>query len=140
LIFIANKTGVANFIRDLSGDFNHPPNKNTSPAVGKMAGLFCFIAFQMIFYIFDLMSKTEKILMLLLSGQSDANIEFSDLLNLLERLGFIVRIKGSHHIFFRNDIEEIINLQPDKNKAKPYQVKQVRNLILKYNLKIGSNE
>ncbi len=55
-------------------------------------------------------------------------------------MGFTVRIKGSHHIFFRDDVEEIINLQPDKNKAKPYQVKQVRNLIVKYNLKINGDE
>jgi predicted RNA binding protein YcfA (HicA-like mRNA interferase family) len=68
------------------------------------------------------------------------NLEFSDLINLLERMGFTVRIKGSHHIFFRDDVEEIINLQPDKNKAKPYQVKQVRNLIVKYNLKINGDE
>jgi len=59
---------------------------------------------------------------------------------LLERLGFTLRIRGSHHIFFRDDIEEIINLQLDKNKAKAYHVKQVRNLILKYNLKIDRDE
>ncbi len=78
--------------------------------------------------------------MLLLAGRSDTNFEFSDLINLLERMGFTVRIKGSHHIFFRDDVEEIINLQPDKNKAKPYQVKQVRNLIVKYKLKIDGDE
>jgi predicted RNA binding protein YcfA (HicA-like mRNA interferase family) len=86
------------------------------------------------------MSKIEKILMLLLSGRSDANFEFVELVNLLERMGFMLRIKGSHHIFYRDDIEEIINLQPDKNKAKAYQVKQVRNLILRYNLKIDRDE
>jgi len=78
--------------------------------------------------------------MLLLSGRSDANFEFAELVNLLERLGFSLRIRGSHHIFFRDDIEEIINLQPEKNKAKSYQVKQVRNLILRYNLKIRGDE
>jgi hypothetical protein len=56
------------------------------------------------------------------------------------RLGKRFKIKGSHHIFYRDDIEEIINLQPDKNKAKAYQVKQVRNLILRYNLKIDRDE
>lgn len=86
------------------------------------------------------MSKIEKILLLLLSGRSDTNFEFSDLVNLLERLGFALRIKGSHHIFFKDDVDEIINLQPEKNKAKPYQVKQVRNLILKYDLKIDGDE
>jgi len=86
------------------------------------------------------MSKIEKILMLLLSGRSDANFEFAELVNLLERLGFSLRIKGSHHIFFKDGIEEIINLQPENNKAKSYQVKQVRNLILRHNLKIRGDE
>jgi predicted RNA binding protein YcfA (HicA-like mRNA interferase family) len=72
--------------------------------------------------------------LILLSGRSDSDFNFVELVNLLQKLGFSVRVKGSHHIFFRNDIEEIINVQPDKNKAKAYQVKQVRNLILKYNL------
>jgi hypothetical protein len=41
---------------------------------------------------------------------------------------------GSHRIFYRDDIEEIINIQPKGNQAKPYQVKQVRNILLKYKL------
>ncbi len=49
--------------------------------------------------------------------------------------GFSERIKGDHYIFFREGIEEIINLQPLKDgKAKPYQVKQTRSIILKYKL------
>jgi len=48
--------------------------------------------------------------------------------------GFEIRIKGSHHIFRKIDVEEKINLQKDGNKAKPYQVRQVRNIILKYKL------
>jgi len=53
---------------------------------------------------------------------------------LLEKFGFDKRIHGSHHIFSKDGVEEIINLQPKGPKAKPYQVKQVRNLILKYRL------
>ena len=83
------------------------------------------------------MSKFEKIIQKVLSGSSDRNIDFNDLCNLLETLGFNNRIKGSHHIYFKAGIEEIINLQPLNNKAKPYQVKQVRDLILKY--KLGGN-
>ena len=49
-------------------------------------------------------------------------------------MGFVVRIKGDHFIYTRNDVDEIINIQPKGNKAKPYQVKQVRNIILKYQL------
>jgi len=87
---------------------------------------FFVVIFLNRFYIFVQVSKIEKILMLLLSGRSDTNFEFTDLITLLKRLGFTMRIKGSHHIFYRDDIDEIINLQPDKNKAKPYQVKQIR--------------
>ena len=75
-----------------------------------------------------------KILDKILRGTSDANISFSDLRGLLLRLGFGERVRGSHHIFFREGVEEILNLQPRGNKAKPYQVKQVRHVILKYRL------
>jgi len=50
-------------------------------------------------------------------------------------MGFQERIKGSHHIFFKEGIEEILNIQQKKYKAKPYQVKQIRNIILKYKLR-----
>lgn len=80
------------------------------------------------------MSKTDKIREKVLLGYSDASIDFNDLRHLLDSLGFIERIKSSHHIFTRVGVEEIINIQPKHNKAKPYQVKQVRNIILKYRL------
>ena len=80
------------------------------------------------------MSKFEKIIQKVLSGSSDRNIEFSDLCNLLEMLGFDNRIKGSHHIYFKEGVTEIINLQPINNKEKSYQVKQVRELLIKYKL------
>jgi len=53
---------------------------------------------------------------------------------LLRRLGFEERIRGSHHIFTKEGIEEILNLQPKGSQAKAYQVKQVRAVILKYQL------
>ena len=77
----------------------------------------------------------KNILEKVLSGLSDKNIKFSDLRKLVLNLGFGERIKGSHHIFFKEGIAEIINLQPLKNgRAKAYQVRQVRNIILKYKL------
>jgi len=73
-----------------------------------------------------------------LSGLSDKNIWFEDLRKLLISLGFDERIKGDHHIFTKSDIIEIINIQPLRDrKAKAYQVKQVRNIILKYKLHKG---
>ena len=80
------------------------------------------------------MGKHEKLLLKILSGASDANIQFEDLCSLLKHLGFDMRIKGSHHIFRKEAIIEKINLQRDGNMAKPYQVKQARNVITKYKL------
>ena len=69
------------------------------------------------------MPRYERVLERILRGQSDANIDFSDLKNALSRLGFEERISGSHHIFTRADVEEILNLQPKGSKAKAYQVR-----------------
>lgn len=80
------------------------------------------------------MSQYEKLLLAVLSGTKDRSLLFSDLQTILERLGFQCRIKGDHFIYTRDDVEEIINIQPVGNKAKPYQVKQVRSIILKYRL------
>lgn len=80
------------------------------------------------------MAKTDKILEKVLRGTSDANIAFSDLRKLLVELEFNERIRGSHHIFTKDQVEEILNLQPKGSKAKPYQVKQVRNILLEYKL------
>lgn len=80
------------------------------------------------------MSQYEKLLLSILSGTRDKSILFADLRAVLDRLGFQCRIKGDHFIYTRDGVEEIINIQPVGNKAKPYQVKQVRNIILKYQL------
>lgn len=80
------------------------------------------------------MPQQDRLLEQILRGRSDANIPFEGLLRLLRKLGFNERIRGSHHIFTLEGIQEIINLQSKGAKAKPYQVKQVRNLILKYRL------
>ena len=70
----------------------------------------------------------------ILDGKSDANINFEDLRNLLLNLGFIERIKGSHHSYRREGVTEKPNLQRDGSKAKSYQVRQVREVLRKYNL------
>ena len=80
------------------------------------------------------MSQYEKLLLSILSGTQDRNTLFADLQTVLDRLGFQCRIRGDHFIYTKDGVEDIINLQPVGNKAKPYQVKQVRNIILKYQL------
>ena len=79
----------------------------------------------------------KKNLNKVLSGLADKNIRFNDLTKSLVDLSFEKRVIGDHYIFSRHDIVEIINLQPLKDgKAKAYQVKQVRNIILEYKLHV----
>lgn len=80
----------------------------------------------------------EQLLHRVLSGAADANIRFDHLRSLLTTLGFAERVKGSHHIFTKPEVEEILNLQPRGSMAKPYQVKQVRALIVRYKLATGN--
>ncbi len=79
----------------------------------------------------------ERLLHTILRGRSDANVRFSDLRALMLYLGFGERIRGSHRLFDRAGIVEIVNLQCQGGHAKPHQVRQVRQLILKY--KLGGN-
>ena len=72
-----------------------------------------------------------------LRGTSDENISFDDLCQLIQRLGFTLRIRGSHYIFDREDVAELINLQKEGSKAKSYQVRQVRRILVNYRLGEG---
>ena len=80
------------------------------------------------------MSLGQPLFDRILGGRSDASIRFDDLRGLLWNLGFTERIRGSHHIFRREGVAERINLQRDGGHAKPYQVRQVRLVLLKYEL------
>ena len=86
------------------------------------------------------MSKFDKILQKILNGLSDQNIDFPEFLNLIIYFGFRLIQKGSHHIMTKDGIEEIINIQPKNGKAKSYQVKQVREIIIKYSLNSNKDE
>jgi len=80
----------------------------------------------------------ESVLSRVLRGSSDRNIRFGELRTLLLRLGFAERVRGSHHIFTREGVVEILNLQPKNSLAKPYQVKQVRKILVQYKLTVGA--
>lgn len=67
-----------------------------------------------------------------MSAQADAAIDFEQLRSLLRGLGFVERIRGDHHIFTHAMCVEIFNLQPRGRHAKAYQVKQVRNVLRRY--------
>lgn len=79
----------------------------------------------------------KQVLLQVLRGMADANIRFDDLRSLLTTLGFVERIKGSHHIFTKPEVTEILNIQPKGSHATPYQVKQVRRIITRYRLGEG---
>lgn len=78
----------------------------------------------------------EKSLTKVLSGLHDRNLSFRELLSAAEAAGFrLDRVVGDHHIYVKDGVPEIINLQPGKNgAAKPYQVKQVRQIITNHHL------
>ena len=81
-------------------------------------------------------NKTRKIYEKVISGKSDGNIRFSDFYNLILNLGFeFDRQHGtSHMVFYHPIIKEHLNIQRKKDKAKSYQVQQLRELIKEYNL------
>jgi hypothetical protein len=81
--------------------------------------------------------KHEELRLRILQGKSDANVDFDDLCRLLLDLGFEQRTRGSHHVFRKRGVRELINLQRDGSKAKVYQVRQVRQVILRYGLESG---
>jgi len=77
----------------------------------------------------------KKILQKILAGSK--NIRFSDMVNLVKGFGFeLSRTDGSHHIFARPDIPELVNLQNVRGQAKPYQMRQFLKLVEKHNLKL----
>ncbi|MFH1860214.1 MAG: type II toxin-antitoxin system HicA family toxin [bacterium] len=77
----------------------------------------------------------SKLLQKLLSGSK--NIRFSEVVTCTESFGFrLDRINGSHHIFVHPDVPELVNLQNVNGKSKPYQVKQLLQIIERYNLQM----
>jgi len=76
----------------------------------------------------------QELIFRILEGRSDANIRFADLRTLLRNLGFVERVRVSHHMYRREGVNELVTLQRDNGMAKPYQVRQVRRLLLKYDL------
>ncbi len=86
------------------------------------------------------MGKNSKLIEKILRGNSDNNIKFTDLCRLLLKLGFEVRIKGSHHIFFKNGLHEIINIQEINGHSKAYQIRQIREIIINNKLEIHGED
>ena len=80
------------------------------------------------------MTQDDEVRQRILSGRSDANIRFEDLRQFMLRLGFAERVRGSHHNFRKVGVRERLNIQRDGSHAKPYQVRQVGQIILRHGL------
>ena len=81
----------------------------------------------------------EKVLRQIVQGKK--GIRFSDFMRLVEAFGFTLdRVSGSHHIFKREGIEEMVNIQEYKGEAKPYQIRQFLEIIEKYGLSMEERE
>jgi len=84
------------------------------------------------------MSRRQKFLAQLFSAQHDHPLDFGALCFLLETLGFEKRVRGSHHLFGKTGVADLINIQPAAgNTVKAYQAKQVRAILLAYRTELG---
>jgi predicted RNA binding protein YcfA (HicA-like mRNA interferase family) len=83
--------------------------------------------------------KPRKILEKILAGSK--NVSFTDMRRLVEAFGFrLSRVAGSHHIFIRSDVPNLVNLQEVRGEAKPYQIRQFLKLVEEYNLRLEDDE
>jgi len=80
--------------------------------------------------------KSKQVLRDIVDGSKDVSIRFADLCRLMRDLGFSERTRGSHFVYTRKRVQEIVNLQGSGGFAKRYQVRQVRRLIKEYGLEI----
>ncbi len=81
------------------------------------------------------MAGDEKILERILEGRSA--IAFRDLERILRKLGFeLVRTRGSHNIYRHPKVSRHLNIQPIGKEAKPYQIRQLCDMIKEFNLTI----
>lgn len=82
------------------------------------------------------MGRHRKAYLAVLSGRADANISWEEMVSLLEYLGFSVRMHGSHHVFVRDGIDELLNLQRSGAQVKRYQVRQVMDILVRNGLEV----
>jgi predicted RNA binding protein YcfA (HicA-like mRNA interferase family) len=79
----------------------------------------------------------RQILLKKIASGAFHNVDFSDMLSLMEGLGFrLSRISGSHHVFSHPALSEQVNLQKIGGEAKPYQIRQVLRLVERYDLRL----
>ncbi|MYC06518.1 MAG: type II toxin-antitoxin system HicA family toxin [Chloroflexi bacterium] len=79
-------------------------------------------------------SRDRRLLRTILAGRSDANIRFAEFRRLLLNMGFYETIRGSHHIFRRTGLRASVIIQPRNSMAKAYQIRQFRQMAIRYGL------
>jgi hypothetical protein len=80
-----------------------------------------------------MMMRPRKTLDLIEAGSR--NLRFGDVLRLSLAFGFeLARISGSHHILRHSAVQELLSLQNVGGRAKPYQVRQLMDLVARYSL------
>lgn len=83
--------------------------------------------------------RTRRLLERIRRGEFQ-NVAFSDFTTLVEELGFrLDRVRGSHRVYLHPAVPRPFPLQPDKGKAKPYQIRQLLKILEEYNLHEGSD-
>lgn len=81
----------------------------------------------------------RKLLVKALTGSK--NLRFTEAVRLAEAFGFrLSRVRGGHHVFIHPALRELVNLQEVSGKAKPYQVRQLLDLVERYNLQLNSEQ
>ena len=66
---------------------------------------------------------------------NNKNIKYADFCSILKYFGFVCkRQRGSHRLYSRVGIKELLNIQNVNGEIEPYQIKQFLNIIKKYNL------
>ncbi len=84
--------------------------------------------------------KRRKLLERLTRGHVK-NVPFQDFVDLVVGFGFSeVRVRGSHHAFGRSEVQQLVNLQPQRGEAKPYQIRQFLRLVESYNLRLEEED
>jgi predicted RNA binding protein YcfA (HicA-like mRNA interferase family) len=67
-------------------------------------------------------------------------LDFAEFIRLIEAFGFTHRrTTGSHRIYARDDVPEQVNVQPKGKELKPYQRKQFRDIIARYDLRLDDD-
>ncbi len=81
------------------------------------------------------MSKVEKLFDKI--RNNPRNVRFNDICKLAETFGFEYKGgRGSHKLYMKKSVNEMLNFQNVNGMAKPYQVRQFLKIIEENGLKL----